>query len=81
MARQGQAEDAVGIPEHIQGRAREPRRDVRGLTGREIEVEFSAPTDLQIDGETVKNVTHYAARSYWGEKADALSTSSGAALA
>ena len=51
------------------------------LTGREIEVEFSAPTDLQIDGETVKNVTHYAARSYWGEKADALSTSSGAALA
>ena len=51
------------------------------LRGREIEVEFSAPTDLQIDGETVKNVTHYAARSYWGEKADALSTSSGAALA
>ena len=51
------------------------------LTGREIEVEFSAPTDLQIDGETVKNVTHYAARSYGGEKADALSTSSGAALA
>ena len=39
------------------------------------------PLDLQIDGETVKNVTHYAARSYGGEKADALSTSSGAALA
>lgn len=34
------------------------------LTGREISVEFDSPTDLQIDGETVKGVRSYSARSF-----------------
>lgn len=33
------------------------------LTGKEITVEFAKPTALQIDGETVLNVTKYTARS------------------
>ena len=33
------------------------------LTGKEITVEFTKPTSLQIDGETVLNVTKYTARS------------------
>ena len=32
-------------------------------TGHEITVEFDRPTPLQIDGETIKNVTRYTARS------------------
>jgi len=42
-------------------------------TGREITVEFDRPTPLQIDGETVLNVTRYTARAAvcsaeWGEE-------------
>ena len=33
------------------------------LSGREIQVEFSRPTPLQIDGETVHGVTEYRAVS------------------
>lgn len=33
------------------------------LTGKEITVEFSKPTALQIDGETVSNVTKYTVRA------------------
>jgi diacylglycerol kinase family enzyme len=32
-------------------------------TGREITVEFDRPTPLQIDGETIPNVTSYTARA------------------
>ena len=32
-------------------------------TGREITVEFDRPTPLQIDGETIRDVTRYTARS------------------
>ena len=37
---------------------------VEVLTGREITVEFDRPTPLQIDGETVPNVTSYRAVCY-----------------
>lgn len=37
------------------------------VSGREIEVSFDRPTALQIDGETVKNVTAYTARSAGAE--------------
>lgn len=33
------------------------------ITGHNIEVEFSRPTALQIDGETIKNVTKYSVRT------------------
>ena len=36
---------------------------VEVLTGKEITVKFDAPTALQIDGETVKNVTEYTVKS------------------
>ena len=32
-------------------------------TGHEITVEFDRPTPLQIDGETILNVTRYTARA------------------
>ncbi len=33
------------------------------MTGHNIEVEFNRPTALQIDGETIKNVTKYSVRT------------------
>lgn len=33
------------------------------LAGKEITVEFDRPTPLQIDGETVKNITSYCAKT------------------
>ena len=39
------------------------------LTGHEIKVEFDRPTPLQIDGETILDVTSYTARSATFEKA------------
>ncbi len=42
-------------------------------TGHDITVKFDKPTALQIDGETIKNVTEYTARSVVAEKkADAV---------
>lgn len=37
---------------------------VEVLTGRDITVHFDAPTALQIDGETIKNVTEYSVKAY-----------------
>lgn len=45
------------------------------MSGREISVAFDRPTALQIDGETVRNVTSYSARSAGiqsGEKRNAV---------
>lgn len=36
---------------------------VKVFTGKEIKVEFDRPTALQIDGETIKNVTSYTVRA------------------
>ena len=44
---------------------------VEVLTGREITVEFDRPTPLQIDGETVPNVTAYRAVAFTKEAAKA----------
>lgn len=40
---------------------------VEVLTGRRIQVEFNRPTPLQIDGETIPDVTSYAVvgRAAW----------------
>ena len=45
---------------------------VEVLTGREITVEFDRPTPLQIDGETVPNVTSYRAEVFAEEPAEAI---------
>ena len=34
------------------------------ITGKDITVRFDRPTVLQIDGETIKNVTEYSVRAY-----------------
>ena len=40
--------------------------------GQNITVKFDKPTALQIDGETVKNVTEYTAKSVYAEEAELL---------
>ena len=40
--------------------------------GQNITVKFDKPTALQIDGETIKNVTEYTAKSVYAEEADLL---------
>lgn len=37
---------------------------VEVLTGKEITVRFDSPAALQIDGETVKNVSEYSVKAY-----------------
>ena len=34
------------------------------VTGKEVSIEFDKPTSLQIDGETIRNVTTYSAKSF-----------------
>ena len=40
------------------------------LTGKEITVRFDSPAALQIDGETVKNVSEYSVKAYDRENGD-----------
>lgn len=37
---------------------------VEVMTGKDITVRFDRPTALQIDGETIKNVTEYSVKAY-----------------
>lgn len=37
---------------------------VEVITGKDITVRFDRPTALQIDGETIKNVTEYSVKAY-----------------
>ncbi len=55
------------FPSIFKGEHIRHREMVTVVTGREIEVAFDRPTALQIDGETVKNVTSYTARSAGAE--------------
>ena len=43
---------------------------VEVLTGKEITVRFDSPAALQIDGETVKNVSEYSVKAYDRENGD-----------
>lgn len=43
---------------------------VEVLTGKEITVRFDSPAALQIDGETVKNVSEYSAKAYDSENGE-----------
>ena len=51
------------FPSIFQGKHVEHTKQFEVRTGHEITVEFDRPTPLQIDGETIKNVTKYSATS------------------
>lgn len=51
------------FPSIFKGEHVKKEKKVTVLTGKEITVEFSEPRPLQIDGETIPNVTSYSARS------------------
>jgi len=59
----GRLRTLCAFPGIFKGRHIKHSKLVAVHTGREITVEFDRPTPLQIDGETVKNVTHYTAKS------------------
>lgn len=51
------------FPSIFKGEHTKKEKMVKIFTGKEIKVEFNRPTALQIDGETVKNVTTYTVRA------------------
>ncbi len=58
----GKLKGLMVFPSIFQGRHIRHTRMISILTGREITVEFDAPRSLQIDGETIRNVSSYTAR-------------------
>ena len=51
------------FPKIFKGEHVKKEKKVTVLTGKNITVEFSAPRPLQVDGETISNVTKYSAQS------------------
>ena len=51
------------FPSLFKGKHIEHTKQVEVLSGKEITVEFDRPTALQIDGETILNVTKYTANA------------------
>lgn len=60
----GRLKTLVVFPSIFQGTHVSHTEMIEVLTGREITVEFDSPRALQIDGETVLNVSSYTARSF-----------------
>ncbi len=56
------------FPSVFKGKHVKYEKYVKFFTGKEIEVEFDRPTALQIDGETVREVTSYKAYAFSKEK-------------
>ena len=59
----GRLRTLCAFPGIFKGKHVKRRKMVAVHTGHEIKVEFDRPTSLQIDGETILNVTSYTARS------------------
>lgn len=55
------------FPSIFKGQLINKTKNCEVITGHNIEVEFSRPTPLQIDGETIKNVTKYTVRTNRGD--------------
>ena len=55
----GRIKTLILFPSIFKGKHIKNKKQVTVLTGKNITVEFDRPTPLQIDGETVKNVTSY----------------------
>ena len=56
------------FPSIFKGKHIKHKNAVEIITGKDITVEFDRPTPLQIDGETIPNVTKYRAVAYDGSK-------------
>lgn len=59
------------FPSIFSGKHVKHKAQVEILTGREIKVEFDRPVALQIDGETVKDVTSYTATAFGAKEESA----------
>lgn len=53
----------MAFPSIFKGEHIKKEKMVKVFTGKEIKVEFDKPTALQIDGETIQNVTSYMVRA------------------
>ena len=60
----GKLPTLMNFPNIFKGEHTKKSKMCEVLTGKDITVRFSHPTALQIDGETILNVTEYHARSY-----------------
>ena len=58
----GKLKSLIMFPSIFKGEHVKYKKHIQVLSGKEITVEFDRPTPLQIDGETVLNVTKYTAR-------------------
>lgn len=58
----GKLKSLIMFPAIFKGEHVKYKKHIQVLSGKEITVEFDRPTPLQIDGETVPNVTKYTAR-------------------
>ena len=58
----GKLKSLIMFPSIFKGEHVKYKKHIQVLSGKEITVEFDCPTPLQIDGETVPNVTKYTAR-------------------
>ena len=58
----GKLKSLIMFPSIFKGEHVKYKKHIQVLSGKEITVEFDRPTPLQIDGETVPNVTKYTAR-------------------
>ena len=65
----GKLKTLIVFPSIFKGEHVSHTEMVEVITGRDITVRFDRPTALQIDGETIKNVTEYSVKAY--DKADA----------
>ena len=63
MYGKGRLKTLMVFPSIFKGEHVKHTEMVEIMTGKEITVKFDQPTALQIDGETVRNVTEYSVKS------------------
>ena len=63
MYRAGKIKTLMAFPKIFKGEHIKKTKQVKILSGREITVKFDKPCALQIDGETILNVSEYTVRS------------------
>lgn len=63
MHGKGKLSTLIAFPSIFTGKHIEKENMIKVLTGHNIKVEFDRPTALQIDGETIKDVTEYTVKT------------------
>ena len=58
----GRLKTLMILPSIFKGTHVKHKRNVTVISGKEVSVKFDAPTALQIDGETITNITEYSVR-------------------